>query len=181
MEATGFRGYVHKDVVVSVDAAVQVNATLRPGTKSETIEVTTAVPLLKTEKTDVATVFSEKTVKSLPILNQNFTQFEILTAGTQVLGWQQNLNENPQIGQQIMVNGQSFSGTSFQLDGTVNRDPILGIIVINPILDAVTEAKVTTANYDAEFGQALAGVVTAQTKSVTNELHGSAYLYRRNM
>jgi hypothetical protein len=79
-----------------------------------------------------------------------------------------------------MVNGQSFSGTSFQLDGTDNRDPILGIIVINPILDAVTEAKVTTGNYDAEFGQALAGVVTAQTKSGTNDLHGSAYLYRRN-
>jgi len=78
-----------------------------------------------------------------------------------------------------MVNGQHFSGTSFQLDGTDNRDPVLGIIVINPTLESVTQAKVTTQNYDAEFGQALAGVVTVQTKSGTNDFHGSAFEFRR--
>ena len=31
-----------------------------------------------------------------------------------------------------MVNGQAFAGTAFELDGTDNQDPILGIIVINP-------------------------------------------------
>ena len=78
-----------------------------------------------------------------------------------------------------MVNGQHFSGTSYQLDGTDNRDPILGIIVINPTLESVTQTKITTQNYDAEFGQALAGVVTVQTKSGTNDLHGSAFEFRR--
>ena len=48
------------------------------------------------------------------------------------------------------------------LDGTDNRDPILGIIVINPTLESVTEAKMTSQNYDAEFGQAIAGVVPAR-------------------
>jgi len=79
-----------------------------------------------------------------------------------------------------MVNGQHFGGTSFELDGTDNRDPILGIIVINPTLDSVGEMKITAQNYDAEFGQATAGVITAQTKSGTNDLHGSAFLFRRN-
>ena len=59
------------------------------------------------------------------------------------------------------------------------RDPVLGIIVINPTLESVTQTKVTTQNYDAEFGQALAGVVTVQTKSGTNDLHGSAFEFRR--
>src|SRR6185437_3361690 len=95
------------------------------------------------------------------------------------LGWQHASAENPQGGIQIMVNGQHFSGTSFQLDGTDNRDPILGIIVINPTLESVTETKITTQNYDAEFGQALAGVVTVQTKSGTNDFHGSAFGFRR--
>ena len=73
------------------------------------------------------------------------------------------------------MNGQSFSGTSYQLDGTDNRDPILGIIVINPTLESIGETKITSQNYDAEFGQAIAGVVSVQTKSGGNTFHGSAF------
>ena len=79
-----------------------------------------------------------------------------------------------------MVNGQHFSGTGYQLDGTENRDPILGIIVINPNFEAIGETKITTQNYDAEFGQAIAGVVSVQTKSGTNEIHGSLFDFRQD-
>ena len=79
-----------------------------------------------------------------------------------------------------MVNGQSFSGTGYQLDGTENRDPILGIIVINPNLEAIGETKITSQNYDAEFGQAIAGVASVTTRSGSNDLHGSAFLFRKN-
>jgi hypothetical protein len=180
VEAPGFQTFVQQAVQVNVDATTQVNANLTVGAVTQTVNVTSEVPLLKTEKTDVATTFSERQVADLPIFNRNFTQFELLTPGTQRLGWQHAASENPQGAIQIMVNGQHFSGTSYQLDGTDNQDPILGIIVINPNLDAVTEAKITTQDYDAEFGEATAGVVTAQTKSGTNTLHGSAFEYRRN-
>ncbi len=103
-----------------------------------------------------------------------------MSPGTQKLaGWSHAATENPQGGQQIMVQGQHFSGTGFQLDGTDNQDPILGIIVINPNLDAITEATVGSQFYDAEQGKAVAGLVTAQTKSGTNELHGSGFWFRR--
>ena len=87
-------------------------------------------------------------------------------------------DENPQGSQQIQVDGQAFGGTAFELDGTDNQDPILGIIVINPATDAVTETKITTQNYDAELGKAVSAVVTAQTRSGTNQFHGSAYDFR---
>ncbi len=77
------------------------------------------------------------------------------------------------------MNGQHFSGTNYQLDGTDNQDPILGIIVINPNLDAVTEAKVALQQYDAEMGKAVAGYVTAQTKSGSNDFHGGGFWFRR--
>ena len=67
---------------------------------------------------------------------------------------------------------------AFALDGTDNQDPILGIIVINPNLDSLSETKITTQNYDAEFGKAVASVVTAQTKSGSNNFHGSGFWYR---
>ena len=104
------------------------------------------------------------------MLDRNFTKFILLTPGTQQLGWQHAASENPQGSTQTMVNGQHFSGTGYQLDGTENRDPILGIIVINPTLESIGETKITSQNYDAEFGQATAGVVSVQTKSGANDV-----------
>jgi hypothetical protein len=134
---------------------------------------------LKTDRADVAIEFNSRYVEDLPILNRNFTSFELLSPGTQKLGWGHAATENPQGSQQIFVQGQHFSGTAYELDGTDNQDPILGIIVVNPNLDAVTETKVALQNYDAEFGKAVAGVVTAQTKSGSNDIHGSAFWFRR--
>ena len=132
-------------------------------------------PLLKTDRADVATTFESRQLTDLPVLDRNFTKFVLLTPGTQQLGWQHAASENPQGSTQTMVNGQHFSGTTYQLDGTENRDPILGIIVINPTLESIRETKITSQNYDAEFGQATAGVVSVQTKSGTNAFRGSAF------
>ena len=52
--------------------------------------------------------------------------------------------------------------------------------MIDPNIDAVSEMKVTAQNYDAEFGKAVAGLVTAQTKSGSNNFHGTAFEYRRS-
>ena len=120
----------------------------------------------------MATTFSEKTVASLPILNRRFTAFELLTPGVQATTSQTASSEDPQGSYRKVVNGQSFAGSSHLLDGTDNHDALLGLIVINPTLESLTEAKITTANYDAEFG-ATAGVISAQTKSGTNDLRGA--------
>jgi hypothetical protein len=180
VEMAGFRVAQSTGIQVYADQATRVDARLEIGEAHETSTVSAEeIPLFKTDRADVATTFSEKEVKQLPLFDRNFTSLELLTPGAVKLPWQHTQAENPQGGIQIMVNGQHFSGTSYQLDGTDNRDPLLGIIVINPTLESVTETKVTTQNYDAEFGQALAGVVTVQTKSGTNNLHGSAFEFRR--
>src|SRR5262249_7729889 len=120
------------------------------------------------------------TVEELPIYNRNFTTFQLLSPGAQRLNWGHAASENPQGSQQIQTNGQNFSGTAFELDGTDNQDPILGIIVINPNLEAINEVKITAQDYDAEFGKAVGAVVTSQTKSGTNELHGSIFDFERS-
>jgi len=179
-EAVGFKVLEYRNIPVYADQAARIDAELQVGANQETVTVSAEdMPLMKTDRSDVATTFTKEQVESLPLFNRNFTSLELLTAGTSQLGWQHVSAENPQGGIQIMVNGQHFSGTSFQLDGTDNQDPLLGIIVINPTVESVTQTKITTQNYDAEFGQALAGVVTVQTKSGTNVFHGSAFEFRR--
>jgi outer membrane receptor protein involved in Fe transport len=180
VEAQGFKILEFKDIQVSADTGSRVDGAFIVGSTSEQVEVTAEAPQLKTDRADVAVEFTAQTVEDLPILNRNFTSFELLSPGTQKLvGWSHAATENPQGGQQIFVNGQTFSGTAFELDGTDNQDPILGIIVVNPNIDAIQEAKVTLGNFDAEFGKAIAGVVTVQTKSGSNDIHGSGFWFRR--
>src|SRR5262247_3517814 len=180
IEAGGFKTAVIETVVVSVDTASEANVVLQPGEISEQITISGAAPALMTDRADVSVIFESRQVTELPILDRNFTKFILLTPGAQQLGWQQTSAENPQGSAQTMVNGQHFSGTGYQLDGTENRDPLLGLIVVNPNVEAVGETKITSQNYDAEFGQAIAGVVSVQTKSGANEIHGSVFEFRQN-
>ena len=180
IEAQGFKVLEFKDVAVSADVESRIDGQFQVGSTSEQVEVTAESALLKTDRADVSIEFNQQYVEDLPIMNRNFTSFELLSPGTQkMVGWSHAATENPQGSQQIFVNGQHFSGTGFELDGTDNQDPILGIIVVNPNLDAIQETKIDLQNYDAEFGKALGGVVTVQTKSGGNDLHGSGFWFRR--
>ena len=180
VEVSGFKTAVQENVNVAVDTVTTVDVTLQPGEVTQTVDVTAEVPLLKTERTDVSTTLSERSVEELPSLGRNFTYFLLLSPGTIQFNWLDNSTENPQSGIAVNVNGQHFTGVGYVLDGTDNRDFMYGNMIVVPNLDSVVQAKVTSANYDAEFGQANAGVVSTSTKSGSNEYHGSAFMFRRN-
>ena len=67
IEATGFKAYDVASVTVSADSSVKVDAALQVGAVSQTVEVTGEVAQLKTDRADVATVFDQQQVSSLPI------------------------------------------------------------------------------------------------------------------
>src|SRR4029453_17667841 len=150
IEAQGYKTS-NQEVDVRADIAARTDIALEGGLVSEQVTVTAEAQQLslKTDRADAATTFSGQQLQELPVFNRNFTAIVLLTPGTQQLSWQHAASENPQGSIQTMVNGQHFSGTGFQLDGTDNRDPILGIIVINPTLESANEAKVTSQNFDA--------------------------------
>jgi hypothetical protein len=177
--AKGFQTFQTSGIQVLADTAPRIDPTMDVGSASTTVQVNAdQQPELKTDRADVATIFDQQQIKSLPVGDQNFTNLQLLLPGAQKLGWSHAADENPQASQQIQIDGQAFGGTAFELDGTDNQDPILGIIVINPPMDAVTETKITTQNFDAEFGKAVSAVVTAQTLSGSNKFHGDVYDWR---
>lgn len=179
--AQGFSGYEATGINVSADTSPKVDAKLTVGDSGQTIQVTAdELPALKTDRADVSTIFNARNTEDLPLPNRNFTGLQLLLPGTQLLGWSHASSENPQGSQQIIVNGQHFAGVAYELDGTDNQDPILGIIVVNPSLDSMKEAKITTQNYDAQFGKAVAAVITAQTKSGGNNVHGGVFDFRQS-
>jgi hypothetical protein len=174
--AQGFKAFEQTDLHLFADEAPKVSAVLTIGASDQIVEVNAdEVPQLKTDKSDVSTIFNAQEVETLPIPDHNFTNLQLLLPGAQQLGWAHATDENPQASKQIQVDGQAFGGVSYMLDGTDNQDPILGIIVINPNSDSLSEAKITTQNFDAEFGKAVASFITVQTKSGTNQFHGTLF------
>jgi hypothetical protein len=176
VSANGFKGYEQKGLQVFADGSATVAAALSVGGSDQTVTVDAdAVPQLKTDRADVAVNFTSQELQDLPIPDHNFANLQLLLPGAVQLGWSHAADENPQGSKQIEIDGQAFAGVNYTLDGTDNQDPVLGIIVINPNSESMSEAKIATQNYDAEFGKAVASVDTIQTKSGTNQFHGSLF------
>ena len=179
VEAPGFETYVRRNVRVSVDEVAPVNAQLTVGKVGEVVSVTAEDALLKTEKSDVSDTIDQKTVQEIPIYDRDVSRLYFLVPGIQP-GGLTAASEQPQDVYRPKVNGSYWGGISFQLDGTDNRESVLGEPVITPKPDALSELKISTTSYDAEFGQASQAVIVAQTKSGTNQLHGGVFDYRRD-
>ncbi len=179
VESPGFAAFL-ANATVQVDATTRVNATLSPASAQQTISVTSETPLLTTDRAEIATTLTGREVQELPVLDRNLTNLMLVVPGTQLNSWQHATSENPQQGIQANVNGQFFTANGFLLDGTENESAILGIAVINPNLDSLQDFKVSTSNYDAEFGSASGALIQATTRSGTNTIHGSLFEFLRN-
>ncbi len=179
VRAAGFKS-VQGTVAVSADSTSSVNATLQPGDPNTLAKKSDAgASVLKLDRTDVSTLFDARAINELPLLDRNLTTLQLLVPGAALGELYVIFNQNPQNSQPVNINGQHFSGSAFQLDGAENRDPLEGLVAINPTLDSAKEMKVTTQGYNAEFGQATAGVVTIQTNSGSNAWHGDGFGFRR--
>ena len=172
-EKTGFRKIEAAGVVVNVNSDVRLDVSLAVGTVDQTIEVSAAAIMLETSGSNLGKVVSTKAIMDLPMfisggLRSNMS-FVILTPG--VIG----STNNPRIG------GGLTTGQSLQLDGAEAQSERSNDAGMNGVsVEAVEEFKVQSGAYSAEFGRTANGVINFVTKSGTNELHGSAFLFNRN-
>jgi outer membrane receptor protein involved in Fe transport len=179
IESPGFGAFA-VGATVQVDATTRVNATLNPASAQTTLIVSGDTPLVVMDRAEVATTLTSKELEKLPILDRNVTNLMLLIPGTQLNSFGIAASENPQGGIQANVNGLIYTNNGFLLDGTENQSAILGLAVVNPTLDSLQDLKISTSNYDAEFGSASGALVQATTKSGTNRLHGSLFEFLRN-
>jgi Carboxypeptidase regulatory-like domain len=177
IESKGFRPVKSDAFDVQVNAAVRYDGSLKVGDVTTEVEVVAAAPMLQSDRSDVSQTFTSKEINDLPNIGRNLQSMELLNPGTAKMGWQHASDENPQNSVQMVVNGQLFSAMGYELDGTTNQDPILGIIVINPTFDSVEEVKQANQNFDAEFSYVGGGIASYATKSGTNNFHGDVFEY----
>jgi hypothetical protein len=188
IEKTNFKKVVQSPITVLVDATARVDVALQVGATTETVEVTTAAPLLQTESGTLGSQVEGKTVEEMPLNGRNTMNLIALVPGVVPEGASQgtaSMNQggghtnnagwgNYQIGGSIAGQGAMF------FDGA----PLAGLggnlVSFIPTQDAIQEFKVSTSATSAEFGRFGGGVVEMTSKSGANKFYGSAYEYLRN-
>jgi hypothetical protein len=179
VEVSGFDTYVQQNVSVEVDAVTQVNVKLTVGRVGEVVNVTAEAPLLKTERADVSDAITQKAVQELPVLGRDLNRLYFLVPGFQASGTTA-ASEQPHAIFRPNIGGQYWGGISFLLDGTDNRESVLGEPVITPNLDCsriedhhlFLRRRVWPGEPGADFASDQVG-----KQSV---LYGSAFWFRRD-
>ena len=180
--AKGFSKTTQQNITVEVGQHLLVNVQLKLGAATETVEVSTAPPLLQTEEASVGQVIGQESVNSLPLNGRNFTFLAQLGAGMQTP--QADTRGNAASGA-FSANGLRPAQNNYLLDGIDNNSNAVDFLngtnfVILPPLDAIQEFKVQTADFSAELGRSAGAVLNATIKSGTNSLHGAVWEFFRN-
>ncbi|HWR51647.1 MAG TPA: carboxypeptidase regulatory-like domain-containing protein [Bryobacteraceae bacterium] len=180
VEKPGFKTSVQENVRVTIGLSTRVDNTLQLGQVTEEVTVTETPSGVQTDRAEVSTTMSSYQVTQLPVFNRNFTDLTLLVPGATLNTFQHAAQENPQQSTLVNTNGQEFAGTNYLMDGMNNNDAVLGIVMVNPPLDSIGGTSIATSNYEAEFTQAGGAIVRVETKSGTNDFHGSAFEFLQN-
>lgn len=180
--AQGFKTVTQSHIVVNVSSNVLANLKLPTGSVTETIEVTTSIPVLQTQDASVGQVMDTRNVNNLPLNGRNFTFLAQLSAG--VNSPQADTRGNASTGA-FSANGFRPAQNNYMLDGIDNNSDTVDFLngtnyVVLPPVDAIQEFKVQTTDFSAEFGRSGAAVLNATVKSGTNQFHGDIWEFFRN-
>jgi hypothetical protein len=173
VEKTGFKAFVSTSVTVVGGATSTVNATLVPGTVTETVEVIAPAVALQTEQPEIGTTINETLSQELPQLisgnNRQIDNFIFLAPGVTGGGFSHRINGGVDQQTEVMFNGvpEAFSETA-------------GFTFWNqPPYDSIKDVDILTGTFSAQYGLGQ-GVEQYRTKSGTNAVHGDAFFFYRD-
>lgn len=168
-----------KTIRVQVGQALELNFELVPVAQgAAVVEVLGTAVEVKTS--EVATNVTTEQIENLPQGNRNFLNFAALAPGIRLSTdeQRQTFSGGGQIADRvnIFIDGASYKNDVLQ-GGTAGQDASRG----NPFpTGAVQEFRVLTENFKAEYQKASSAIITAVTKSGSNEFHGDLFAYYQN-
>ncbi|HEY7338631.1 MAG TPA: carboxypeptidase regulatory-like domain-containing protein [Bryobacteraceae bacterium] len=177
ISVNGFKKFVRQNLALPVAQTLRIDAKLEVGSNTESVTVTEAAPLLKTESGELSHNVSTNTMNSLPVMGIGSTAS---AAGIRnpyaVINLLPGSSWTPD--SNMRLNGLPSNTESMRIEG---QDATNGLIdtqsMTQPSVDAIQEFAVETSNFAAEFGQVGGGYFNVTMKSGTNQLHGGGYEY----
>ncbi len=178
----GFESYTQSGIGVDVGSTATLTAVMKVGAGTATVTVNSDASHLETESSDEGFTMSPQVLDSLPLPFggeiRNPLEFAALSPG--FAGTMSNNPSSPPSGNFKLSGGQQGGG-DILLDGATTELASANMqVTYNFSVEAVSEFKVMTNTFDAQFGSASGGVVNLVSKSGTNSIHGSAYDLLKN-
>ncbi len=185
--APGFKPFRTENLTLEAAQELPLDVSLEPGseTTNVTVEEHTAAQV-ETETAEVSGTITQKEVVTLSLNGRNFTQLITLAPGVSNQTGQDEGKVGVLGSAKYSVNGGRVEYNSFEIDGSdvlnagINASHGQPVLIVTPSVDALSEVKVLTSNYGAEYGKSASGTVQATTKSGTANFHGDLYEYLRN-
>ena len=179
VSSPGFKTLARGGVVLAVMQQADLTLVLQNGEATETVDVTSAAPLLNLSSASLGRTVSNVEIENLPLVGRDTYQLLSLTPGVQANNKQNSLGFQEQ---HVYINGSTddFAGqVSYYLDGGLNMTGLRNSGNSIPTPDAISQFNVQTNNFSATLGRYAAAVVSVVTKSGTNQFHGSAFEFYR--
>src|SRR5262249_27419123 len=160
---------------VEVGQPRDLDITLQVGAVTQAVEVKAQAPVLNTTDAGLGQQVQYKTVQDLPQFSRSAGMLLALAPGVRVTA-----DDRISYGS-ARYNIGGNSNANVEVDGArvMGDRQDIAQMIINPSVETIQEAKVVVNSYAAEKGQDIGALVQYQTKSGTNNLHGSAYYYLR--
>ena len=171
VQKDGFSQYSVPSIVLTTGEVLGLNVTLRPGSVTENVVVEDHAALLETRTSEIGQIIESKSVSELPLGNRTSMNIIALTGGAVFID---SANYS-------LAGGRTKSSMTW-LDGGSGENMRLGISTaeVSPPVDTVQEIGVIKNNYSAQFGGSSGGIIIQNTKSGTNQFHGTTYEFLRN-
>jgi hypothetical protein len=180
------------DFTLEVSQVQEINLKLQPGSVTTSVVVNAEVPLVDTSTSSTGEVIQGRQITELPLNGRNFTQLALLTPGVTRGAYgdiasggtsgtaAESFRNSDTGGAALSANGLRPQAGNFILDGVDNNEGLVNTIIFFPPAEAIEEFRVNTSVAPAEFGRGGGAIVQTSIKSGTNQIHGSAFLFRRS-
>lgn len=176
VELNGFARVVRSGITLLMNQDAVVDVTLKAATVSETITVEGDAPLLNTSNAEVGVRFDSKRIAELPVANQrDVFSLALSAAGVSQINTGQT---GFAAGVDFATNGMRTRSNNFMIDGQDSNDPsVTGRQQPINNTDTVSEIRLITNQFSAEYGRAAGSVMNVVTRSGTNSFHGSGFWF----
>ena len=186
---TGFKIYRQTGLVIDANSALRVDASLAVGSISEKIEVSTDAAQVETQSTQMGEVIEGSKMTSVPLNGRNYIDLLALQPGvspyknddtTSGVGVDPTTVSGDQTNGTQSVNGGRLGSNGFMVNGADAQEGVHNGAAILPNLDSISEFRIITNNFNAEYGNFSGGQINVVTKSGTNRFHGDLFEFLRN-
>jgi hypothetical protein len=187
VQKEGFRPIVRDNLTLEVNQVARLDFALELGAVTESVQVTSAAPLIESDTSAIGQVIENKQITELPLNGRNFVQLATLGPGVTGVGFSAagtimsgTRPDDSRPGSELFSNGNREGSNNFLYDGIDNNERLTLSITLRPSVEAVREFKIQTNMFAAEQGRNAGATVNVISKSGTNQFHGSLYEFVRN-